>query len=127
MTHRLIAATTAAGVIAVGAAAAQPKPDATATSSGTGGTAMVKSGVVGQPSRWRIVVTTAPAHLPVLVEFASQRRTGRSPMVFSYACARARCAVSVTGRLWPAGAQSPAARSRLATGSISVSIYRKDL
>jgi hypothetical protein len=121
----IAAAGVGAGILTVSGVAAGPKPNAIATSSGKGAAVTVVSGSVGRPSRWRIVVTTKPAHLPVLVEFGSKKRTGKSPMIFKRTCAR--CSVSATGQLWLAGGRTLPAGGRLVTGSISIAIYRTSL
>jgi hypothetical protein len=100
-----------AGLVIVSAAAAAPTPVSIATSSGKGATVRVSSGTAGEPSRFRVVVTTKPAGLPVVVDFQSERRTGKSPMTYTRTCDR--CSVRVVGRLKSAGG-----------GAITIAIYR---
>jgi hypothetical protein len=110
--HRLLPVI-AAVVVAQGAAGAAVKPDALATTSG-GGTASVSSGAW---DRWRIVVTTKPSGLKVLLAIRGERAwIVKGPAVRTEDCPR-RCAIKVTARLWQPDETSPA-------GTVSLALYK---
>ena len=110
--HRLLPVL-AAAVVAQGPAAAAVKPDALATTSGAG-TASVASGAW---DRWRIVVTTKPSGLSVLLAIRGERaRIVKGPAVRTKECPQ-RCAIKVTARLWRPDEAPP-------TGTVSLALYK---
>ena len=100
--------------VATGPALAAVKPDARATNSGNG-----TASVTGGPwDGWRVVVTTKPSGLRVLVKIRGETKLiAKSPVLRSADC-RPRCTISVTARLWTPNGTSP-------TGTISLALYRQ--
>ena len=91
------------------------KPDALASNSG-GGVASVSG---GPWDGWRVVVTTRPSGLPVLLKVPGQPKViAKSPVVRGSSC-RPRCLVKVTAQLWTAAGKPPS------SGRISLALYRE--
>ena len=100
--------------VATGPALAAVKPNARATNSGNG-----TASVTGGPwDGWRVVVTTKPSGLMVLVKIRGEKKLiAESPVVRSASC-RSRCMIRVTAQLWRPGVKPP-------TGTISLALYRQ--
>jgi len=94
-------------------AVAAVKPAAIATS-GSGGTASVSAGTY---DRWRIVVTTKPRGLSVLLTIRGQRRqVVEGPWSRTEFCPRS-CRVEATARLWEANGTAP-------SGTVTLALYK---
>jgi hypothetical protein len=96
-------------------ASAAVKPDALA-STGGGGVASVSG---GPWSGWRVVVTTKPSGLSVLLKIRGQKKLiAKSPIVRRASC-HPSCKISVSAQLSAEG------RSHDATGTVSLALYHE--
>jgi hypothetical protein len=89
------------------------KPNAVA-SSGVGGVASVSG---GPWDSWRIVVTTKPSGLPVLVKIRGQKKVIASSPIVRRANCRPRCTVRVTAQLSATSGKTPQA------ATVSLALY----
>ncbi|HMA26095.1 MAG: hypothetical protein ACM33U_09035 [Solirubrobacterales bacterium] len=116
MTYRGIVAALVLALAATNASAAA-RPVASETNTGRGA-AVIAIVPLAQTKTWRVVVTTKPTRLPVLIQTSGRKSRGWTPVSFFVRCARP-CPLSVTAQLWVL----PGTRI-LASGRITASIYR---